>query len=193
MSRVLIGIALLMLSACSSKPISLNYYMLHDPGQLAQQTTTDFSQYTTVWLRSLDTPDYLKQRNLSIQTSPSEIKYSTQNAWAETFPGDFASALSDSLFINHKLNLGTQSRWTNGQDADYILDIRLADFIPTFNGTVVLKGSYRLEQSGSSPIFVNFNYQLPLQQDGFSHSVAQMRLLINQFAREVVNSIEAKE
>lgn len=182
-----------MLSACSSKPISMNYYMLHDPGQLTQQTTTNFSQYTTVWLRSLETPDYLKQRNLSIQTSPSEIQYSTQHAWAESFPGDFASALSDSLFLHHKLNLSTQSRWTNGLDGDYILDIRLTDFIPTFQGTVVLKGSYRLEQNGSPPVLVNFNYHLPLQQDGFSHSVAQMRELLNQFASEVVTSIETQK
>lgn len=193
MNRVFIGIALLLLSACSSKPISMNYYMLHDPGQLSQQAATDISQYSKVWLRSLDTPDYLKQRNLSIQVNPSEIKYATQHAWAESFPGDFVSALTDSLFINHKINLSPQSRWTNGQDAEYILDIRLADFIATYNGTVVLKGSYRMERSGSAPVLVNFNYQLPLDQDGFSHSVEQMRALINQFASEVVSNIESDQ
>lgn len=193
MNKQLLMIPLLMLSACSSKPISMNYYILHHPGQSSTQTITDYSAYKTIWLRTLESPDYLKQRSLSIQTSPSEIKFATQHVWAEPLPGDFATALSETLFHQHNVSLKVQSKWTNTQDAEYILDIRLTDFIPTYDGNVMLKGSYQMVRSGSEPKLIKFSYQLPLSQNGFSHSVIKMRELINLLASEIVSNVETIE
>ena len=76
-------------------------------------------------------------------------------------------------------------KWTNPAQPEYILDIQLDDFIPTYDGRLVLKGKFRLETDGAPPQIVRFNYWLPLNKDGFAFSVSQMRLLIDKFTNDV--------
>lgn len=192
MKKWITGAAVLFLAACSNKPIGLNYYLLHEPTLMMSESTADISQQPTIILRSLSIPDYLKQRNLSLQLSESEMHFSSKHVWAEPFGQDFSVALSESLSAKHKMRLQRQSKWTNDVQPEYILDIQLDDFIPTYDGKLVLKGKFRLEREGAAPQIVKFNYWLPLSQDGFAFSVSQMRLLIDKFTNDIVARIEAK-
>jgi uncharacterized lipoprotein YmbA len=191
MKKWIAGIAVLWLAGCSTKPIGLNYYMLHQPTLVAAESSTDISNQPTIFLRSLSAPDYLKQRNLSLQLSDSEIHFAPKHVWAEPFDRDFKMAFSESLSVKHKMRLRVQSKWTNPAQPEYILDIQLDDFIPTYDGRLVLKGKYRLEKDGVSPQIVQFNYWLPLNKDGFAFSVAQMRLLVDELTNDVVTRVEA--
>tara|TARA_B100000749_G_C18368033_1_gene440466 strand:- start:274 stop:855 length:582 start_codon:yes stop_codon:yes gene_type:complete len=191
MKKWIAGIAVLWLAGCSTKPIGLNYYMLHQPTLVAAESSTDISNQPTIFLRSLSAPDYLKQRNLSLQLSDSEIHFAPKHVWAEPFDRDFKMAFSESLSVKHKMRLRVQSKWTNPAQPEYILDIQLDDFIPTYDGRLVLKGKFRLETDGAPPQIVRFNYWLPLNKDGFAFSVSQMRSLIDKFTNDVVIRVEA--
>ena len=191
MNKWIAGIAVLWLAGCSSKPIGLNYYLLHEPTLTTDAPSTDISDQPTLFLRSLSTPDYLRQRNLSLQLSDSEIRFAPKHVWAEPFDRDFKMAISESLSVNHKMRLRVQSRWTNPAQPEYILDIQLDDFIPTYHGKLILKGKFRLESDGSLPQIVQFNYWLPLNKDGFAFSVSQMRLLVDELTNDVVTRVEA--
>ncbi|NVK57989.1 MAG: membrane integrity-associated transporter subunit PqiC [Alteromonadaceae bacterium] len=180
----------LMLAACSSKPTNVNYYLLHQPASDSKQGSLDISALPAIHLRSLATPDYLKQRNLSLQTSNSELHFAPQHVWAEDFSNGFAMALSDTLVKTHKIRLHTQTQWTTPGQKEYILDIQLDDFIPTYDKKLVLKGTYRLELSNLSPQIVKFSFELPLNDDGFASSVSQMRELIDLLANDVVSRVE---
>lgn len=190
MKKWIAGIAVLWLAGCSSKPIGLNYYLLHKPTQVMAQSSADISDQPSLFLRSLTAPDYLKQRNLSLQLSDSEIHFAPKHVWAEPFDRDFKMALSESLSANHQMRLRVQSKWTNPAQPEYILDIQLDDFIPTFDGRLVLKGKFRLATDGAEPQIVQFNYGLPLNKDGFAFSVSQMRLLIDELTNDVVTRVE---
>ncbi|GGF81863.1 PqiC family protein [Alteromonas lipolytica] len=180
------------LSACSSKPISLNYYLLHDPGQSLSQPSRDISAQPTVFLRTLTVPTYLKQRNLSLQLSASQLHFAPDHLWAEPFDNDLTMAFGEALSLQHSVRLRAQSQWTNPAQTEYILDIQIDDFITTYLGDLVLKGTFRLQAPDSqAPQLIQFNYQLPLESDGFAQAVAQMRILVNQLAKDVVAKLEA--
>ncbi len=190
MNKWLIIAVALTLTACSSQPTNVNYYLLHQPASEASKESEDISTLPALYLRSLSTPDYLKQRNLSLQTSINELHFSPQHVWAEDFTSDFAMALSDTFVKSHKIRLYVQSQWTTTSQKEYILDIQIDDFIPTYNSKVVLKGTYRLEISHLQPQIVKFSFRMPLHQDGFAHSVSQMRELVDLLAKDVVSRIE---
>ncbi len=193
MNKWIISTVVLGLTACSSQPTNVNYYVLHQPDSALQQESTDISALPSMYLRSLSTPDYLKQRNLSLQTSASELHFAPQHVWAEDFSNAFAMALSDTLVISHEIRLHTQSQWTTPGQKEYILDIQLDDFIPTYDKSLVLKGTYRLEVTNQPPQIVKFNFKLPLNQDGFAGSVTQMRELIDLLANDVVSRVESRD
>ena len=191
MNKIILSILLLGLSACSSSPTSLNYYLLHEPGQIVANVATDISNHPTVYLRSLTTPDYLKQRNLSMQINDSELHFAPRHVWAEPFANDFKMALGEALSENHKLRLRAESKWTNPTQPEYILDIQLSDFIPTHHGNIILRGQYRLELDGATPLIVRFNFEQSLHEDGFTYAVMQMRELISKLANDIVVRVEA--
>lgn len=190
MNKWILGTLLLGLTACSSKPVGLNYYFLHEPAQVVTDRSEDITNQPTIYLRSLITPEYLKQRNLSLQLSNSELHFAPKHVWAEPFDNDFSMALAESLSQKHKMRLRVQSKWTNTAQPEYILDIQLVDFIPTYNGKIVLRGKYRLEAEGIALQIVRFNFGLPLNTDGFAFSVAQMRKLIDDLANDIVVRVE---
>ena len=49
MKKWIAGIAVLWLAGCSTKPIGLNYYMLHQPTLVAAQSSTDISNQPTIF------------------------------------------------------------------------------------------------------------------------------------------------
>lgn len=193
MNKWILGTLLLGLTACSSKPVGLNYYLLHEPVHAITDRTEDITNQPTIYLRSLTTPEYLKQRNLSLQLSDSELHFAPKHVWAEPFDNDFSMALAQSLSQKHQMRLRVQSKWTNPAQSEYILDIQLVDFIPTYDGNIVLWGKFRLEADGIAPKIVRFNYRLPLNTDGFAFSVIQMRKLIDDLANDIVVRIETNK
>ncbi|MDC8831785.1 PqiC family protein [Alteromonas gilva] len=191
MNKWMFSIVVLTLAACSSQPTNVNYYLLHQPASATMRESMDISALPAIYLRSLSTPDYLKQRNLSLQTSASELHFAPQHVWAEDFSNAFVMALRDTLANAHKIRLYSQSQWSNSNPKEYFLDIQLDDFIPTYDNNVVLTGTYRLEMSHLPPQIVQFSFKLPLDQDGFASSVAQMRELIDLLAHDVVSRVES--
>lgn len=179
----------LVMTGCSSKPVSMSYYLLHEP--LQTTTTQDITAWPVLELRSLSTPDYLKQRSLIVQLSTSELHFSPQHVWSEPVEQGFVQSLKDTMAVSHKVRLQTQSLWTSDVKSGYILDISIEDFIPSHNGMVILRGTYRLGQSQQPGRIVEFAFQTPLEKDGFAHTVEKMRELVAMLANQVVTGIES--
>ena len=115
------------LAGCSSRPVSMNYYLLHEPVQPSE--TQDITTWPSIELRSLSIPEYLKQRSLIVQLSPSELHFSPQHVWSEPVEQGVVQSLKDNLATSHKFRLQTQRLWTNSAQSGYILDISIDDFI----------------------------------------------------------------
>ena len=77
------------------------------------------------------------------------------------------------------------------KNSGYILDISIDDFIPAYNGMVILRGTYRLGQSQQPGKIIEFAFQAPLEKDGFAHTVEKMRELVAKLANQIVTGIEA--
>lgn len=177
------------LAGCSSRPVSMNYYLLYEPVQMSE--TQDITTWPSIELRSLSIPEYLKQRSLIVQLSPSELHFSPQHVWSEPVEQGVVQSLKDNLATNHKFRLQTQRLWTNSAQSGYILDISIDDFIPAYNGMVILRGTYRLGQSQQPGKIIEFAFQTPLEKDGFAHTVEKMRELVAKLANQIVTGIEA--
>lgn len=194
MNRLIFIVLLpVIITACSSKPIVLTHYLLHQPMPESTPVNADIYSRTPILLRSITTPDYLKHRNLSIQTSNNTLHFASQHVWAEPFANSFVFALTSELTEHHNLHLERNEAWITNPQNTAILDIRLQDFIPTYNGNVIATGDFRLELGqGGEVLMRRFHFSLPIEQDGFSHSVATMRKLISQLANEIDSTLKSE-
>ncbi|MBD3585103.1 hypothetical protein HHX48_05065 [Salinimonas sp. HHU 13199] len=173
---------LILLAGCASEPVSLNYYLLHSPA-----TEEAASKEITGRLRidKIKLPDYLKQRGLAMQTGPTTILFSSQHVWAEPLAGDFLQTLSANLWQDQGIEVFSQNIYDKAQTTGVTLVID--DFIATHKGFVVLKGQYWLFPDDGEPVSKRFFLRADQQQDGFEHTVEQMRELIAQLAAEMAN------
>ena len=65
------------------------------------------------------------------------------------------------------------------------LHIKIDDFIPAFDGNVLIKGQYWKEDENTRPQIHQFDFRRPMQGDGFEEAVATMRLLVDDLASAI--------
>ncbi|QCZ94048.1 PqiC family protein [Salinimonas iocasae] len=174
---------LILLVGCASDPVSLNYYLLHSPvsEESASKEISDRLRIDKIRL-----PDYLKQRGLAMQTSPTTIFFSSQHVWAEPLAGDFLQTLSANLWQDQGIEVFSQNIYDKAQTTGVTLIID--DFIATHQSFVVLKGQYWLFPADGEPVSKRFFLRAEQQQDGFEHTVLQMRELIARLAQEMAQA-----
>ncbi|WP_181898442.1 PqiC family protein [Alteromonas aestuariivivens] len=182
--NLLLSVVLFALCGCASKAPSFQYYVLHQPESLA---ATPATPNQSVILNSLQLPDYLKQRGLVMQTSATQLHFSTLHLWAEPLDNGMTQALRNSLMENSgvliaPLDMAELSSATR-------ITVLVEDFVATHNGEVVLKGQYWLTYPSKSPQVFLFDFRLPLTQDGFSHAVEQMRKLVDTLGQDIARHL----
>lgn len=185
-----------LMTGCSSNstPDTSSYYMLSSPTApgFKSAAASDFdssavaSQKRQVALK-LTMPEYLDSPYLVMQLDNHTMHYAVFHMWAEPLHDSVAKALLQDL--NQDSNtmrfmpatLTSDSGTASTEHAK--LSVNIEYFHVTRNSTVILAGEYQLQG-----ITERFFLENKLQQDGYSHAVAQMRDLVDQLAQMIVSS-----
>ncbi|WP_256253592.1 membrane integrity-associated transporter subunit PqiC [Alteromonas sp. V450] len=186
-SVFIIVFALLTLSACTSTPTSLTYYLLHSTSEVSATPTSE-EALTVIEIERLVLPEYLKHRGLVYQTSDTNLHISTRHLWAEPVDEGLTKALS-SVLSKHNILLTSTGDYQGGPDLRVTLHID--DFVSTYNGEVILNGHVAIAKSTGSPVVKRFALRSSLINDGYSHSIIAMRENVRQLAEIIITATNA--
>ncbi|MCU7555241.1 ABC-type transport auxiliary lipoprotein family protein [Alteromonas sp. ASW11-19] len=179
--RILGYITLLgLLGGCASQAPQLQYYVLHSP---AEKPAVSAPPASAVTLDQLILPEYLKQRSLTMQTSSTTLHYSPTHVWAEPVQHGVVQTLTSALLERGVTVLPTGRH--RGEVMPATLSIQIDDMIATWQGEVILKGHFWLDAADKQGARQGFDYRAALSDDGFSHSISQLRGLIAQLADDI--------
>lgn len=196
MKILAICLCMTLLVGCTSKPLSVRYYLLHTP-ENNLPNTADKTKPIAV-LQLLNVADYLRQTSLVMQVDQHELYYSSQDVWAEKLESSFYKALLQDLNTSGQRSYVASSA-PEEIDATTSISIQLAHFHATDKSTVVSSGRYWLSGSNqqieqnknltsSSHVFF---FESQLKQDGYAHAVEQLRTLVTSLATQIEKDIAA--
>ena len=185
MAKLLPLILCIVLQACTSAPININYYLLHTAeGQNVAQKSP---QATKIVLGKIILADYLRQNSLVIQLNKNQLYYSPLDIWAESLDVGINKALLADL--NQQTGDYQYTRFAAPQStsATYELVIEIEHFLASNDSTVIASGNYWLidKSTGKVTFSDNFYLQKDLSTDGYSHAVAQLRVLLNSLSQNI--------
>ena len=174
---------------CNSQPTpTSHYYMLNQ--QLKAENLSGISPIKEI---QLNLPDYLKQPNLVLQLSEHELSYAYYHTWAESLDQAITKAIQSDLkgLDNAQKQLAREKAATILKAN---LHLNIDHFYATINSKVVLAGSYILVNTEGtkalSPQY-SFSFKADIEANGYPHSVAKMRYLINDLAQEIYIKYQA--
>lgn len=170
------------LSACSSAPNALTYYLLHST-EVTSLPSYDFKQ--TIVLDNLTLPEYLKHRGLVYQTSDTNLHISTSHLWAEPVDEGITKLLTKAL-AKKRVSLNTTSHFPN--QATIHMSLHINDFVSTYQGEVLLTGQFVIKQTSGEVKSHPFLFKSPLANDGFSSSIKAMRDTIEQLSLKITKA-----
>ena len=171
------------LSACSSAPRSLTYYLLHTTGDSAYTVN---KASTAVVIDKITLPEYLKHRGLVYQTSDTNLHISTSHLWAEPVDEGLTKALTSAL-ASKQVSLLRPDHYASEEAIHMAL--HLNDFVSTYEGEVVLSGQYVITHVKGQTQSYPFLFKTPLEDDGFSPSIKAMRNTIQQLAEDIRKTV----
>ncbi|WP_340680408.1 ABC-type transport auxiliary lipoprotein family protein [Paraglaciecola sp.] len=183
MKHLLLSLLVAGLSACSSKPLDVNYYVLSPPQPVLQSNQNNYTKQ--VKLNKILLADYLRQSSIALQVDDNKMHFSRQDVWAESLDMAILNALL--MDLNQNTNTSFSSYLSPDNQADSTtLTLQIEHFHATDKSTVVSSGRYWLfdpvkQQKFESP----FYFSLSLQQDGYSHAISQQRQLIRLLADKI--------
>ncbi|MEC4724908.1 ABC-type transport auxiliary lipoprotein family protein [Shewanella sp. D64] len=201
---LLVTIAVVLsLFGCSSAPNSTSYYLLNNQvsasainqQELAGSPSIE-SEKATVLL-SVQLADYLNSPYLVMQINQHKIEYATFHMWAEPLAdSSFNALLSDLNLVSTTLKFKPepQFRGTKANEQAELL-VQINYFHVTAQSKVILSGRYEYKSHKGADLDVSqndtqaFSFESPLQQDGYSDSVAQMRDLVTQLAKQIASNV----
>lgn len=186
--------------ACSNPPLpETNYYLLNTPTKSAAKTdplVSDLQEKKLVQL-NLELAYYLQQPFLVMQTDNNILHYAQSHMWAEPLAKEINQAL---FFDLRQLDKEDKYHWLPVRNAVklnnteyYNLAVSVEYFHANTLGKVVLSGSYQwlVPAQEKRTKYQNFYFESELQLDGYAHSVSQMRVLLNELAKQIAGDIPA--
>ncbi|KXI27616.1 PqiC family protein [Paraglaciecola hydrolytica] len=171
------------LSACSTKPLDVNYYVLSPPKPVEHIKHKD--DVRQVKLNKIMLADYLRQSSIAMQVAENQMYFSRQDVWAESLETAILSALL------RDLNQNTTIQYSSYQSPDTHTDnISLTIHIESFHASdkskVVSSGRYWLfDPIKPKKLEKPFYFSLTLEQDGYSHAISQQRQLLSLLAKDI--------
>ena len=188
-----LGIFLLLagIAGCASEPVTVHYYALVPPVSAMDEVVQRADKPTLV-IERVELAKYLQQPGMVIQTGSNQLLVSKNNLWAESLE----LALPKALVRELQRQSDDYSYYLKTLDwvarTDYRLRLRVDSLQATAQGEVITSGRFQLiSEHGSSPqVFVDFNFQRDLDQDGFEHSVEQIQILVGEIAGAIIKSAD---
>ena len=173
----------LFLAACSSAPTSENYfYLLHTDTTGPMQTV-----FEEKWLlERLTLANHLRQPELSIIESNQQIYFANQHRWGEPLEHGVFRSLRNSLRAeNIELVLPEEP---DAERVSRTISLKIDHFAPTDQGIAVFSGVYWITEDTETSR-TPFSYSLPLDQDGFNHSVEKLAELVEVLATRIIQEL----
>lgn len=176
---IILAVLFSFLSACSSAPNALTYYLLH-PTNGASVLEREAKQ--SIVLDKVTLPEYLKHRGLVYQTSDTNLHISTSHLWAEPVDEGLTKALASALKANN-VALVRPDHYAS-EKAPHI-SLYINDFVSTYEGEVIFSGQYAVSRASEAVSIHSFTFKAPLNNDGFASSIKAMRSAIKKLAEDI--------
>ena len=179
------------LSACAAAPEPRSYYLLAPPAVSTEINRTGDNRPTLV-IESVELAEYLRQSGLVLQSGENQLTISRTHLWAENLDQAVPKALLGQLqqkSDDYRFYLKFSDYVSQ---TDYRLRLHIESLQATDRGEVVAAGRYQLISSSESanPVAANFYFKQDLTDDGYSHAVEQMQMLVGQIAVAILDSLE---
>ena len=196
MKLLAICFCMTLLIGCTSKSLSVRYYLLHTPEKNLSDNMN--KEKPIVVLQLLDVAEYLRQTSLVMQVEQNQLYYSRQDVWAENLQTSFYQALLQDLNATGQRNYVALSA-PEAIDATTSISVKLAHFHATDKSSVVSSGRYWLSATNAQAKKNNkrgvashtFFFESELKQDGYAQAVKQLRMLVTSLAEQIEKDIAA--
>ncbi|WP_158969660.1 membrane integrity-associated transporter subunit PqiC [Paraglaciecola sp. L3A3] len=184
MKVIILLFSFYLLVSCTSQPLDVRYYNLYTANKPVDFIAKE--KLETIILLPIMVADYLKPTNLVIQLDKHQLYYSPTNMWAEDLSSDFHKALIQDLNNNSHYNFRSKKSVAANTAKTHIL-IELEHFHSTGSSKAVVSGVYSIYNKKNHQGIINkgFYFELELVEDGFTHSVLQLRNLVTLTAKLV--------
>ena len=182
--RILLILATtLLISACSTQPISRSTYLLRSDHGLetrALQTTSD------IYLGEVMVASYLDQPGLVLEGVSNTIHTAKYHQWAEPLSASLRQFLSTEISAGLGVDVAISRI---GQAHARRLDVKIDQLHGDLQGNAVLVAYWSLTQDGTTTEY-QYVRSLPLQEPGYAALVtAEKRLLID-LAQSIANDLK---
>jgi len=186
LSTIAATVLVISLTSCSSSsniPSETNYYLLNN--QQTTQTAVNISK--TVAVKVLALPTYLHQPHLVMQLNKHQLHYARSDMWAEPLQVGFTKALlSDLNQNNNGIEYVTDEFQPDKQSATKVI-VRVDYFHPSSASKVTLSGVFWRENIDKKIMERQaFSFELLLNEDGYTHAIAQMRQLVSMMSESIL-------
>ncbi len=185
LAKTLPILMLSLLMGCAAEVVpTTSYYLLN-----SSQTTppAKVQKDKIVILKVLELPEYLNQAQLVMQMADHQLHYAHFQMWAEPLKAGLTKALVADLNGAQQTIQFLPDRRNNRLNDNPQLHVQIDFFHASSDSKVTLAGNYWYEGKESkteapTPFYIQRN----LQQDGYPHSVSQMRALVERLATQIV-------
>jgi uncharacterized protein len=187
---------LLFLAGCmSSSPVKIQYYLLDattisEPNSI--EVNQDHASKPLVSLSQIELSEFLRQSSLVLQLGEHQIHNAHNHIWAEPLAEAIPKVLlKDLRKLSQQYNFENGNGALRGQER-YKLSLQIDQFHPNDQTQVNLTGRYWIvdmddKQHSSAR---DFHFNKTLSEDGYIHSVAQLRSLLTELAHSLIESLQ---
>ena len=182
----------LALAGCASSGMSNSYYLLNASQAAAELPQSSINKSKQLLVEPVVLADFLNQKFLVMQKN-NQLFVSATHQWAQPLAGSVTQAITDELRADLSAWRVSKSRLNPGNRTAYTLLVAIDQFHPNDKSLVSLKGSFQVRNGNDLVIENHFFISQPLEQDGFSQSVFQLRDLLSQLAKKIANELAAIE
>ncbi|MFT6898731.1 MAG: putative lipoprotein YmbA [Paraglaciecola sp.] len=180
------------LFACASPMSTIQYYVLNTADDEAP--APEIGQREVVLLASVQLADYLNKINLVMKIAENQLHYSEQDVWAQSLQTGIYNALLRDLNSQAVQSHYIAMNSPNAKQANKRLIVEFSHFMPTDQSQVIASGQYWLVDSSdlsNTALIHNFNYTIPLHQDGYAHAVTQLNALLDLLSQDIIKQVES--
>lgn len=175
--RVLVWLlGALWLSGCSTTTLEPPKYYVLSGAPTAALPSAEATRLVT--LDSIVLADYLESSNIVLQVSDHELFFSTNHLWAEPLKVGIEKALSKQVALTSVT-----------ESAAVHLDVVVDYFHIIDQDSVILAGSYTLQEAGKPLSMQRFSLSEPLQNSGYHYAVSVMSTLVGRLGQTISQQV----
>lgn len=193
MNKIWLAVGIfLYVTGCTSGPVPIEYYLLNAPPGAEPAASVSCDQSQPMLIESVELSSFLRQPGLVLQRGPNKVVVSNTHLWAENLDNALPKALMKDL---QQLSGGCRyylkgHDWVSGEH--YRLFLRVDNLQATTAGEVITSGRFQIVDSTGQqpPTMKEFSFSRDLVEDGYTHAVVQLELLVRQIAASILQASE---